>query len=118
MDAGGRLIAWTWASALLSMVAIEAAAQTMFKCKDGRGQITYSNIPCEKQGLRDAGAVAERTTTLRMVPPKPASPAATPAAAPAATPGAAPKPDSEIGPMPAPAQIKPVNPLIEKILGK
>ena len=103
------MIAAACFSALLVTGAPDAAAQTMFKCRDGRGQVTYSNVSCEKQGLKDAGAVANRTTTLPMAP-------AQKAPAQRDTKAASPKDDSEIGPMPAPAQIKPVNPLIERLL--
>ena len=40
-----------------------AGAQTMYKCLDGRS-VTYSNTPCEKLGLKKAGEVADRVTTL------------------------------------------------------
>ena len=93
----------------LVLYAAAGAAQTTFKCVDERRKITYSNIPCEKQGLKDGGAVAERTTTLPMAPARKAAAPAPPAAAAA-------KGDSEIGPTPSPAQVKPVNPLIEKLL--
>ena len=111
MDAGPRIIFATsclWA--VLSAGAPGVAAQTMYKCRDGRGQVTYSNISCEKQGLKDAGAIADRTTTLPMGPAQKAPPPGGDAKA------APPKVDSEIGPMPAPAQVKPVSPLIEKLL--
>ena len=110
MDSGPRLIAC--AVGLLAAMAPQVEAQNMFKCRDGRGQVTYSNVTCEKQGLKDAGAVANRTTTLPMAP------AAQKAAAPRdakAAPGPS-RDDSEIGPMQSPAQIKPVNPLIERLL--
>jgi hypothetical protein len=81
-------------------------AQTTFKCRDSGGRITYSNIPCEKQSLRDAGTVADRTTTL----PLPALPTAQ--AKPPAKPAAK---DEPLGDKP-PAQVKPVVPLLEKLL--
>ena len=104
----------------------ESLAQTMFKCKDGGGRITYSNAACEKQGLKAAGAVADRSTTLSM-PPLPSSPPRNrvpdPASAPAqASPSAqatAPNPPAagdEFEGRKAPAQVKPVNPLIERLL--
>lgn len=107
-DGSSRLIACACAATLLAVWAPEGAAQATFKCKDDRGRLTYSNVNCDKQGLKDAGPVADRTTTLPMGPAQKVPPtAAKPAAA---------KDDSEIGPMQAPAQIKPVNPLIEKLL--
>jgi hypothetical protein len=36
---------------------------------DERRQITYSNITCEKQGLRDGGPVADRTTSMPFTEP-------------------------------------------------
>ena len=46
----------------------ETLGQPMLKCKDAQGQITYSNVRCEEQGLRQAGEVRDRITVL----PKPA----------------------------------------------
>jgi hypothetical protein len=57
MRAGFFLFLMLWATA--------ATAQTMYKCVDERKQVTYSNITCEKQGLKDAGTVtADRVTTM------------------------------------------------------
>ncbi len=95
---GALLVAWS----------ISATAQSTFKCRDARGRVTYSNISCATQGLKDAGPVADRTMTVPMgTPKKPPSQEAGKSPA---------KVDPEIGPMPSPAQIKPVNPLIEKLL--
>ena len=72
---------------LLSLWSAGAAAQTapptplMYKCMDAQRRVTYSNITCEKQGLQDAGPVADRTTSMPFTePPKaaPSKPAATP----------------------------------------
>ena len=42
-----------------------AGAQTvMYKCTDAQKRITYSNEACEKQGLKDAGPVADRVTSM------------------------------------------------------
>jgi len=49
---------------LLSAWAPVGAAQTMYKCVDDRQRVTYSNVPCDKQGLKDGGAVADRVTTM------------------------------------------------------
>ncbi|MBI3372736.1 MAG: DUF4124 domain-containing protein [Betaproteobacteria bacterium] len=94
--------------ALLAAWSIAGASQTTFKCLDARGKITYSNISCATQGMKDAGPVADRTMTVPMAAPKKPPPE-----------GASKSPakiDPEIGPLPSPAQIKPVNPLIEKLL--
>lgn len=62
------------AAFVFAVCAAPAAAQTMYKCVDDRRQVTYTNIPCEKQGLKDAGPVSDRTTTMPMGPlPKPAA---------------------------------------------
>jgi len=57
MRAGLFLVLMLWAAA--------APAQTMYKCVDDKRQLTYSNIPCEKQGLKTDGTVtADRVTTM------------------------------------------------------
>jgi hypothetical protein len=61
--------------ALLLTLSSAAMAQTTYKCMDERRQVTYSNIPCEKQGLKDGGPVADRTTSMPFTaPPKSAAP--------------------------------------------
>jgi Domain of unknown function (DUF4124) len=95
------LLLWLWLPA--------AAAQTMYKCTDARQRITYSNETCEKQGLKDAGIVADRVTTMPFTePPKPA---ARKDAAKAPPPRG--KDDEETGR--GGTQIKPVVPLLEKL---
>jgi len=50
---------------VLMLWAAAAPAQTMFKCIDDNRQRTYSNIPCEKQGLKTDGTVtADRVTVM------------------------------------------------------
>ena len=95
-------------AALLAGWAIAATSQSTFKCLDSRGRVTYSNIACATQGLKDAGPVADRTMTVPMGAPKKPPPKAESKPSP--------KDDPEIGPMPSPVQIKPINPLIEKLL--
>ena len=46
----------------------------MYKCQDAQRRVTYSNITCEKQGLQDAGPVADRTTSLPFTEPPKAAP--------------------------------------------
>ena len=82
------------------------AAQTMYKCTDAQRRITYSNEACEKQGLKDAGPVAERTTTMPFTPPP------KPAAAAAAKPPAS---KDEVESVQRGTQIKPIVPLLEKL---
>ena len=82
-------VAWVL---VLSLWAVAAPAQTMYKCTDAQRRITYSNEACEKQGLKDAGPVADRVTSMPFTePPKPAA-----------------RTDR--------APLKPVNPLIEKLV--
>ena len=52
---------------LAALLPFGAAAQT-YKCKDQVGAVTYSNEACEKQGLKDAGKVRERLTTMQNQP--------------------------------------------------
>ena len=61
---------------LLSLWSAAAAAQ-LNKCIDERRQVTYSNIACEKQGLKSAGTVTQdRVTSMPFTePPKAAAPA-------------------------------------------
>ncbi len=93
-----------WAAAGLA----QTAAPTTYKCLDGQRRVTYSNVPCEKQGLTDAGPVADRTTSMPFTaPPKPA-PRAEPAKPPAR------KDDVEAAR--SGAQVKPVSPVIQKLL--
>ena len=57
------LVLWTAAGG--------AQSPSTFKCVSAQRAVTYSNIPCEKQGLKDAGPVSERTTTMPFVDPAP-----------------------------------------------
>jgi hypothetical protein len=58
---------------LLPLWSAAALGQTtMYKCTDAQRRITYSNETCEKQGLKDAGPVADRVTSMPFKePPKP-----------------------------------------------
>ena len=98
--------------AILVLYSASGAAQTMYKCTDAQGRITYSNETCEKQGLKEAGKVADRVTTMHFT--EPAKPAARKDAAKA--PPAQGKDDEEAGRGGGGTQVKPVNPLIEKLL--
>ena len=104
----GFLLCWFWAAAVL--------AQTMYKCVDGKRRVTYSNISCEKQGLQDAGSIADRTTSMLFTdPPKPAASTERPDAAKTAVkpPASGAADEAETGR--GAAQVKPVSPLIEKL---
>ena len=84
-------------------------AQTMYKCTDARQRVTYSNESCEKLGLKYAGPVADRTTSMPFVPPP--QPAARKEAAKAPAPRA--KDDADVGR--GGTQITPIVPLLEKL---
>jgi hypothetical protein len=105
---------------LLPLWSAAALAQTptMYKCTDSQKRITYSNEACEKQGLKEAGQVADRVTTMPLGPvPKPAPAGA--AKAPGAKDGKdakgakGSKDDTET--IQRGAQMKPVVPLLEKL---
>ena len=55
-------------SLFLALWSAAGAAQTMYKCVDDEKRVTYSNLTCAKQGLKDAGPVADRTTTMPFAP--------------------------------------------------
>jgi hypothetical protein len=102
----GFLLIGLWAAAGL------AQAQTMYKCTDSQKRITYSNEACEKQGLKEAGQVADRVTTMPFGPaPKPAAAGA--GKAPGAKDGKGSKDEAET--IQRGAQMKPVVPLLEKL---
>ena len=93
--------------AILALWAAAGAAQTMYKCTDTRGRITYSNETCEKQGLKDAGIVADRVTSMPFTaPPKPA--AGKEAAKPPAS-------RDDVETVQRGTQVTPVVPLLEKL---
>lgn len=97
---------------LLGFWAAAGSAQTMYKCVDGQRRVTYSNISCEKQGLQDAGPIADRTTSMPFTsPPKPAASTDRPDTAKPPASGAADAAETGRGTAP----VKPVNPLIEKL---
>jgi hypothetical protein len=101
MRAAILVLLWLWSAA--------AVAQTMYKCTDAQRRITYSNEACEKQGLKDAGQVADRVTTMPFTaPPQPA-----PRKDAAKTPAVREKDDVET--VQRGTQIKPVIPLLEKL---
>jgi hypothetical protein len=97
-------------AALIYFACFPLAAQPLYKCADAAGRITYASERCDKQGLREVGPVRERTT---VVPGPPAARVPDAASkAPAGTGEGARNPDA---PAKA-ATIKPVNPLIERLL--
>jgi hypothetical protein len=50
------------ALAVFAAAASSVASAQVVKCTDNAANITYTNIPCERQGLREAGPVRERLT--------------------------------------------------------
>ena len=61
MRGSAFLVGLLWAAS----GAAQTAVPTTYKCMDERRQVTYSNITCQKQGLKDAGTVtADRVTTM------------------------------------------------------
>ena len=95
---------------VLLLWAAAGQTQTMYKCVDEQRRVTYSNITCEKQGLKDAGTVSDRVTSMPFTePPKPTKPGALPTVK-----LPLPADDAEAGrdrPL-----VRPVNPLIEKLM--
>lgn len=85
---------------------VEAHAQQLYKCRDAGGRITYSNVSCEKQDLKDAGEIRERSTVLPMAPKAGAAQGER----------AQRKGDGEDEVIRSPAQVKPVNPIIERLV--
>ena len=58
--------------ALLFGLAADDATAPMFKCTDAAKKVTYSNVPCNQQGLKDAGQVQDRIqVTPAFQPPAP-----------------------------------------------
>jgi hypothetical protein len=95
------LLLWLWSAT--------GAAQTMYKCTDAQRRITYSNEPCDKQGLKDAGPVADRVTSMPFTAPQPAARKDS-----AKAPAPRSQDDAEAGR--GAAQVKPAGPLIENLL--
>jgi hypothetical protein len=83
-----------------------AMAQDLYKCKGREGRITYSSDRCDKLGLRDAGEIQDRTTTV----PPPRKPARKATEVDRRTDIEDTQSATGTG------QVKPVNPLIEKLL--
>ena len=66
------------------MLAAPATAQSLYKCVDARGRISYLGQACDSAGLKDAGEIRESLNVSPAYKPPPAPPAATrPAAKPA-----------------------------------
>src|SRR4051812_24518708 len=69
-----RFMRQTWMLWLILAAPLAGAQAPMLKCADAGGHVTYSNLPCEKQGLKEVGQVVDRNTTMPLGPaPKPAA---------------------------------------------
>ena len=94
------------------LLAGPAMAQAeLFKCTDGVST-TYASSACEKLGLKSAGAIRDRLTVVGNGPPsaKPGPAKAQVAAKPPAT------EEEEQRARRAAAGLKPINPLIDRLL--
>jgi len=49
-------------TASASLLCAQAAAQTLYKCKDAAGKLTYADAECNRLGLTPAGEVTGRIT--------------------------------------------------------
>lgn len=103
-----RVIAITLVA--ISVGAAPCLGAELNKCTDRAGRVTYASESCESQGLKRAGSIRDRTTVVPGSAPAAARKSDSAKAA-AKIPGAG---ESELGG--SPVQIKPVNPLIEKLL--
>jgi hypothetical protein len=103
--------------ALMLWAAAAPAQTTMYKCMGERNQVTYSNITCEKQGLKSAGAVtADRVTTMPSMPTQGSGQLPTQRLKPPVEMPKENRADSKDAEVDrAGAQLRPVNPLIEKL---
>lgn len=69
-------------AAAIVLVATQAGAQQVYKCRDAAGKVTYASHPCADLGMRSAGEVKDsiNVAPAQKVPPRPAAPAPAPAA--------------------------------------
>ena len=72
-----------------------APAQTMFKCKNASGRITYAAQECKELGLKDAGEVKGEVNVAPADRPAPRPKAARAPAPVAETPSSTPEPATE-----------------------
>jgi len=72
-----------------------ASAQTMFKCKNASGRITYTAQECKELGLKDAGEVKGEVNVAPADRPAPRPKAARAPAPVAETPSSTPEPATE-----------------------
>ncbi|MBM3346324.1 MAG: hypothetical protein FJY55_07515 [Betaproteobacteria bacterium] len=107
--AGARAPLGAAVAALFALTPWPGAAQAeLYKCTDGHAT-TYLSTTCDKLGLKSAGAIRDRLTVINNTPPaaRPEAPKATTATA---------AEDEEQRARKAAAAIKPVNPLLDRLL--
>ncbi len=105
------LVLWL-CGAVTGLAANPLGAAELSKCLDRTGHVTYSNERCEAQGLKSAGPIRDRTTV--MPAPVTRRDAARDAGGKDAAARDARDPGGEL--RGSPVQIKPINPLIEKLV--
>jgi len=69
-------------SAALALVTAQAGAQTVYKCQNAAGKVTYASQACADLGLRPVGEVKEsiNVAPAYKAPPRRAAPAPAPEA--------------------------------------
>lgn len=98
-------------AALIALVPWPGAAQAeLYKCTDGHAT-TYSSTACDKLGLKSAGAIRDRLTIINA--PAAARQEAPKSNAPATTTSAE---DEEQRARKSAAAIKPINPLVDRLV--
>ena len=90
------------------------AENTTNKCTDGK-QVTYANMPCEKLGLNSVGPV-KNAVTIIPAPPKPKKPPPENYTNERSEKDDVTQSDATDDEAPSTTKIKPINPLIEKLL--
>lgn len=104
--------------AVLFFCPMSGAEAVMNKCTDGR-QITYTNEPCEKMGLNSAGPIKDAVTVMPLVS-KPKDDASGKTGKEPGDNNNAPKidpaGDDSGADVPREITIKPVSPLVKKML--
>lgn len=90
------------------------AQATTYKCLEGR-KVTYANMPCEELGLTSVGPVKNKVSVMPATPVAKSSPTDSGKQDQPVEQDTA-KNDSDDGRIPKDTGIKPVNPLVKKML--
>ena len=85
-------------SLLLLLALTGPAHATLYKCLDNAGKVTYTNLPCDKSGLKESSIIPPPPPPADTTAPAPQDKAPT-----AATPASRPVPKSNAKPAEAPA---------------